>query len=1062
MGSVTVIALATAMLGKQGATIEPRLLRQPDIHGSNVVFCYAGDLWVSTTENGSIARRLTSGIGAESRPHFSPDGKTVAFTATYDGSGNVFTIPVEGGEPKRLTYGNNDQCMGWTPDGKIMFATPEGNPYGGRQAQLMLVDTKGGLPQQTPIKEFSSGQYFADGKRVAYNRFNSFNFNWRRYRGGSQGKISIYNLATNEYSELPAKREQNYHPIVLGNSIYYISDRANGTLNLYKNENGKDTQLTNDSSSDIRFPETDGTTIVYERDGYLYHFNPATGKEVKLAPRILSENLGSRPSLKNLQPYVSNFSISPSGNRIAVEARGELFSLPAKTGETRNMTRSSGVREMTPIWSPDGKNIAYISDASGDREVYVQPQAGGTATQLTNKPGFRIENISWSPDSKFMLLYSPIAVYKLDGATKQIVEITNFANGGGSVDVSPDGKWIAYTQAGANANGAVWLYEVETGKKVKITEGFFNDSSLAFDRERPYLYFASDRTFEPTFGHFEFSLKVDNTTRMYAVALTKDAPNPFLDRNDEEPEQGAKPPEKLAGEKPADKPSIELDGIGNRIMVLPLGPGNYNAVTGLGNGFAFVSSGVLFQYNMGSKAPVPLYEGVSAFEFTPNRQKMAVLGRGGLQILPVQPGQQPGAGRVDMSNVEAVIDPKAEWKQIFWDVWRYERDHFYDASMGGQDWLAIGKKYEGYLQYVNHRGDLNYILGLLIGELATGHAYIQGQGDLGAGAPRVAVGNLCADFEVLGDGVRFAKILRGFNDEEQYQTPLGLPGIDVKDGEYLVAVDGNPVSADVNPSQFLVGKVGKTVTLSVNSKPSMEGARKVRVKPIATDVPARYWDWVEGNRKKVAELSGGRIGYMHISNTAAEGSHDLVRGFYQQTDKDAVLVDERWNGGGYIQPWFVDTLARKKKAVIQPRYGNDQPEAPVIEGPMALLINGYAGSGGDFFPYMFRQAGRGPLIGKRTWGGLVGISGGYTTVDGGNITAPSFSIYNPETGEIIAENQGIDPDMDIDMRPDLVAKGEDPQLEAGVKYLLEQLAKMPPKKVRSRVPQVGKNGKINP
>ena len=1060
MGSVTVLALATAMMGKQGATIEPRLLRQPDIYGNTVVFCYAGDLWVSTTDNGSIARRLTSGVGSESRPHFSPDGKTIAFTGTYDGSGNVFTIPVEGGEPKRLTFGTNDQCMGWSPDGKVMFATPEGNPYGGRQAQLMLVNANGGLPQLTPIKEFASGQYFADGKRIAYNRFNSFNFNWRRYRGGSQGKISIYNTATNEYSELPAKREQNYHPIVLGEAIYYISDRANGSLNLFKNEKGKDTQLTNDATSDIRFPETDGKTIVYERDGYLFHFNPATGKEVKLAPKILSENLGSRPALKNLQPFVTNFSISPSGNRIAVEARGELFSLPARSGETRNMTRSSGVREISPIWSPDGKTIAYISDASGDREVYAQPQGGGPVTQLTNKPGFRIENISWSPDSKFMLLFSPIGVYKLDGTTRQITEVADFPYGGGSVDISPDSKWIAYTQAGANANGAVWLYEVETGKKVKLTEGFYNDGSIAFDRERPYLYFSSDRTFEPTFGHFEFSLKVEDTTRMYAIALTKDAPNPFLDKNDEEPEQGAKPPEKPA-DKPSDKPSIELDGIGSRVMVLPLPAGNYGAVTGLGNGFAYISGGVLFQYSLGAKAPVPLYEGVGGVDFTPNRQKMAVFGRGGLQILPVQPGQQPGPGRVDLSNVEAVIDPKAEWKQIFWDVWRYERDHFYDASMGGQDWLAIGKKYENYLQYVNHRGDLNYILGLLIGELGTGHAYIQGQGDMGVGAPRVPVGTLCADFEVLGDGVRFAKIMRGFNDDEQYQTPLGLPGVDVKEGEYLVAIDGNPINAETNPAQFLVGKVGKTVTLLVNSKPSAEGARKVRVKPIASDIPARYWDFVEGNRKKVAELSGGRIGYMHITNTAAEGSHDLVRGFYQQTDKDAVLVDERWNGGGYIQPWFVDTLSRKKKAMIQPRYGADQPEAPVIEGPMCLLINGYAGSGGDFFPYMFRQAGRGPLIGKRTWGGLVGINGGFTTVDGGNVSAPAFSIYNPETGDIIAENQGIDPDIDVDMRPDLVAKGEDPQLEAGVKYLLEQLAKMPPKKVRTKIPQVGKNGKIN-
>jgi len=383
--------------------------------------------------------------------------------------------------------------------------------------------------------------------------------------------------------------------------------------------------------------------------------------------------------------------------------------------------------------------------------------------------------------------------------------------------------------------------------------------------------------------------------------------------------------------------------------------------------------------------------------------------------------------------------------------------------MAGTDWNAILKKYEGYLQWVNHRTDLNYVLGMMIGELGTGHAYVQGAGDTGIFAvPRIQIGTLGADYEVKNGGVAFKKIVRGSNDFEQYQTPLGLPGVDVKEGEFLVAIDGKPVTPDTNPNQFLTGKIGKSVTLSINSVPSIEGSRKVRVKPIASDIPARYYEFIENNRKTVAKLSGGRIGYMHIQNTAAEGASDFVRGFYTQTDKEAMLVDERWNGGGYIQPWFVDTLSRKKKAMIEPRYGAHTPEAPVIEGPMALLINQYAGSGGDFFPYMFKQAKRGPLIGKRTWGGLVGINGGYNLVDGGNLTSPSFAIYNPDTGEIIAENQGVDPDVDVDMRPDLVAEGRDPQLEAAVKYLLEELAKLPPKKENKTVPKLGKNGKINP
>jgi tricorn protease len=544
---------------------------------------------------------------------------------------------------------------------------------------------------------------------------------------------------------------------------------------------------------------------------------------------------------------------------------------------------------------------------------------------------------------------------------------------------------------------------------------------------------------------------------MYAMALNANVPNPYLEKNDEEP-AGVTNEAKTED----DGMKIDLNGLANRIMVLPFPAGNYGGFTGTKNGFFAVADGVLTQYTMGSKAGTPIYEGVGSYEMTPDRQKMLVMGRGGPQIVPVAPGGNPNTGRLDLSGVEAVIDPKAEWKQMFWDAWRYERDYFYDDSMGKQDWLALGKRYEKYLGDVNSRFDLNYLLGMLIGELGTGHSYIQGQGDLGIIMPRNPVGNLCADYVVENGKVKFAKILRGSNDSEQYQTPLGLPGIDVKEGEFLLEIDGNEVNASTHPATLLQGKIGKTVSLLVGPSASGSGARKVRVKPISSDLNARYWEFIDGNRKKVLELSGGRIGYFHVRDTAAQGSEDVVRGFYSQWHKDAILVDERWNGGGYIQPWFVDTLSRTRKAMIQPRYGGDQPESPSNQGPMALLINQYAGSGGDFFPYMFRQAKRGPLIGKRTWGGLVGISGGYNLVDGGNLTAPGFSIYDPEKNEIIAENMGIDPDIDVDMRPDLVAQGKDPQLEAGVKYLLEQLAKMPPKKERVGTPKVGSNGKINP
>lgn len=1070
MTSLSVLALASTLMHTQQQTIEPRLLRQPDIHGNTVVFIYAGDLWASSTDGGSVARRIASNVGARTgnaankpyaSPHISPDGKWVAYIGNYDGTANIYVVSIDGGEPKRVTYSNGlDLPLGWTPDGRIAYSTSEGVPYLGRQSKLMYVSPKGGVPQDTPIKEIASLSFYPGGDKIAYNRFNSFNFNWRRYRGGTQGKISIYDFKTNKYEELPAKREQSYWPMVVNDSIYYISDRANGTLNLYKNSGGKDTQLTKFTDADIRFPSTDGENIVYERDGFLYQYSIKGNSDSKINIRIPSENLASRPALKNLAPYITDFALSPSGVRVAVAARGEIFSVPAKSGETRNMSNSSSSREKNVDWSPDGKWITYLSDKNGEWELYSQPQAGGEAQKLSDGT-LKLSSYVWSPDSKKIALFGvDTKINILDVETKKIVEMDDLQFGGGGFSFSNDGKWAAYCKGKDGGFKTVVLYEIATGKKQNVSDGFFDDNDVCFDKGGKWLFFSSSRVFAPTFGRNEFSLKVEETERLYAVSLKAGTPNPFLDKDDEEPDSTKKEEKKEDGPK---GPDIDFGGIENRIIALPMGVSSYGGMTSADNGFFYVNNGVLFQYNMGAKAPTPIYEGIGPFAFNPSRSKIAVMGPVGIQVLSVQPGlnaQTPG--RIDLSNVEAVIDPREEWRQILVDAWRYERDSFYDPNMNGVDWNAVLKQYEGYLQWVNNRTDLNYILGMMIGELGTGHAYVQGAGDMGAPTPRIQVGSLCADYEVFGGGVRFKKIVRGSNDFEQYQTPLGLPGIDVKEGEYLVAIDGKPVTTDTNPNQFLLGKVGKSVTISINSSPSLDGARKVRVKPIGNDSAARYYEFIEGNRKKVAQLSGGRIGYMHIQNTAAEGSSDFVRGFYSQTDKEAMLVDERWNGGGYIQPWFVDTLSRKKKAMIQPRWGANQPEAPTIEGPMALMINQYAGSGGDFFPYMFKQAKRGPLIGKRTWGGLVGINGGYTLVDGGNLTAPAFSIYNPETGDIIAENMGIDPDIDVDMRPDLVAEGRDPQLEAAVKYLLDELAKLPAKKNTKIVPKVGKNGKINP
>jgi len=1056
--------LAAVALLSQAPDSNPRLLRMPHVNGENVVFTYAGDLWLAKL-GGGVARRLTSSNGQEQNAKISPDGKHVAFTGTYDGNADVYVIPIEGGEPKRLTFDpEGDVVLNWTPDGKIAYASTAGN-FTNRQQRLWLVDPKGGISDRTAIAEVAQASYFPDGKRIAYNRQNSANFNWRRYRGGSQGKISFYDFEKNQYSELPAGREQNHFPMVAKGDVFFISDKNQGTLNLYRHdpESKRTTQLTQFADADIRWPSTDGETIVYERDGLLYAYDIDTAKISPIAPTINSENLWARPYLRSVGNQISGMSLSPSGVRLAVEARGEIFSLPAKDGDTRNFTGTSGVRERMPEWSPDGKHIAYISDATGHYEVYMRPQMGGEAVQLTTNAKIPIQNMEWSPDGKKILITSSAnELWILDVETKKLTSVLKINYGLGGVDWSPDSKYLAFTDAGANMFGALKIYDLATGKTTQINEGRYDDGAVAWDRNGKYLYFVSTREFSPSFGQYEFSLKVEDSQRVYVIPLQKSDGNPLIADGDEEGAKASAAAPGGPGGPPASSTDVKIDweGLGDRAVPLPWPTGNYQALVGVNNGVLAYSSGTLLKFDLGTREPSTIITGLGgSFAFNANRTKMAYNMGGTVGILDVRPGVQIGQGRVSTSDVQLIVDPRAEWKQMFWEVHRYMRDNFYDPNMMGVNWDAIGKRYAEYLPYVNHRSDLSYVFGMMIGELGTGHAYVQG-GDFGPGPTPIAVGNLGADYEVSGNYVRFKKIYRGVNYDQSRRGPLGEPGVDVKEGEYLLEIDGQKVDRNTHPASLMLNKAGRHVTLTVNSTPSLTGARKVRVRTLATEGNLRYVDFVEENRRKVEQASGGRIGYMHIPNTAFEGAVELIRGFYSQTDKEAVIVDERWNGGGYIQPWFVDTLARKKRSWIQPRHGNDWYDAVAIEGPKAMLINGYAGSGGDFFPYMFRQSKLGPLIGTRTWGGLVGISGGVPLVDGGSVTAPSFALYNPETNTIIAENTGIDPDVEVDLRPDLWAKGQDPQLEAAIKHLMDQLAKTPKRQPRTTVPKIDSKGRV--
>lgn len=1046
-------------------------MRFPSIRGDTVVFTYAGDLWVAKT-SGGLARRLTSSPGVETRPFISADGRTVAFTGQYDGLTNIYTIPIGGGEPKRLTYDpEGDQCVGWTPEGRIAYISNAGN-FTNRQYRLWTVDPNGGLPHKTVLNELSSLSFFPDGKTIAYTRQLSFLFNWRRYRGGSQGKISFYNFAENRYWELPSKREQSFYPLVVGKELFYISDKANGVQNLYRyNLDSKhEVELTHYTDEDIKTPSTDGKTIVFERDGLLYLYDIAGGTARKMDTKIVSEDLSARPYLRNVSTQISSLSLSPSGVRVAVEARGNIFSVPAKHGDTRNFTNLSGARARLPQWSPDGKTIAYITDQTGGYEIYTQAQLGGTPTKLTSETSGTITDLDWSPNGKYIRFSKTNrTMWLLEVATKKLIQMAKAPYSFGDTDWSPDSRWISFINVGSNSFGVVYLYELATGKTTAIDDGSFNDSHVSFDLNGKYLYIVSSRSFHPTYGEYEFSLKVDDSDRIYVVPLTKATANPLTVQSDEEPDTGGAsstpkphtgPPPKADGAGGPPEVKVDLDGISSRILPLPMPATAYQAVLGASNGAFYYSNGTLAKFDMESHESTPIMSGLfGALSMNPSRTKLAYYALGVLGVLDVHPGLAMGQGRVDISDVEEVIRPRDEWRQMFWEAWRSERDQFYDPHFNGVDWNEVGKHYEHYLQWVNNRADLNYVLGLMIGELGTSHSYVIG-GDLGPMPRPIPVGLLGVDYEVSGNNVKFAKIYRGHDYDETARGPLAEPGVQVHEGDYLLAIDGTPVDGHTNPNSLLLNKVNRYVTLTVNSQPSMTGAQTVRVRPVASEANVRYFDFTDRAAEYVSKASDGKIGYMQIRDTAEQGSIDFIRGFYAQTNKEAVIVDERWNGGGYVQPWFVDTLARKVFAMAESRDSINSPIEPAIGGPKVMLINGYSGSGGDFFPWMFREAKLGPLMGSRTWGGLVGIDESPNLVDGGIVTVPSFAIYDPKTGEIIAENHGVDPDIDVDQRPDKVAEGQDPQLEAAIAYLVKELREHPNKNKPIDIPTVSPLGKV--
>jgi tricorn protease len=1063
------LALSSSAFAQERLT---RLLRQPDIHGDTVAFVYAGDIWLASAKGGD-ARRLTSGEGMEYFPKFSPDGRWIAFTGDYSGSRQVFVVSTDGGAPRQLTFYNDvgalpprggidNRILDWTPDGRQILFNPHRLPWSDRMPAHYVIPVEGGMEQPLPIPEGSAGSYSADGTKLVYTPIEREFRTWKRYRGGRAQDVWIYDLKANKAEQLTNNQYTDNQPVWLGNTIYFTSDREDGKLNLWSYDLGSKQQkkITNHLDYDVLWPSADRTQVVYEAGGYLYRLDSATNKSERIPIRVYGDFRNTLPYFKNVRENIEWFWLSPTGARALFVARGDVFSVPAKEGEIRNITQTPGIRERDATWSPDGKWIAYLSDKGGEYEIYVRPADGtGEERQVTRDgKAWRFEPL-WSPDSK-MLAFSAkdLTLRILDVASGKVTDVDKDDYG----DIrhyrwSPDSKWVAYTKQNEARFSSIYVHSVADGRSHRLTSGMTDDNEPVFDPKGRYLYFTSNRDFNLTFSGWEFNYVYTDPERVYVAVLAADGPALFLPQSDEE--KVTAPPAPGTEEKTGDKKEepkkgplvVKIDpaGFENRVRAIPGASGSYGLLSAVNNGVLYVEGNdepSLKLYNIDDRKEETVLDGVQGYELSANGEKLLVsMGRNTYAIVNAKPGQKVADSTLKLDTMEMKIDPKVEWAQEFTDAWRILRDWFYDPNMHGLDWNAMRAKYSQLVPFVAHRADLDYILGELAGDMNAGHVYVGSPSDINI--PRVDNGLLGANIVAADGYFRIDHIYPGENWHEAFRSPLTEPGVKVKDGDYILAVDGKSTKGVDNFYRLLENKANRVVTLLVNSRPDTAGAREEKVRPIRKETNLRYLDWVASRRAYVEKASGGRIGYIHLPNTGAEGNRELVKGFYPQVAKDALIIDDRYNGGGFIPDRMIELLDRPvlnywARRGVKP---NATPAFAHV-GPKAMLINGYSASGGDALPYYFRKRKLGTIIGTRTWGGLIGISGNPSLADGGSVSAPQFRFFDTE-GMWAVEGVGVPPDIEVVDRPDLVAAGKDPSLEAAVKLLLDELAKNPPKPV---------------
>ena len=1078
--------LGAVLVSAATASAQTRLLRFPDVHGDRVVFTYAGDLWLAPTSGGD-AVRLTTHPGQELFAKFSPDGAWIAFTGQYEGDEQVYVVSSRGGVPKELTFypargplaprwGYDHQVYGWTPDGSAILFRSWRYGWGLSETRLFTVAKDGGLAKPLPMPVAGAGDVSPDGTRVVYSPlFRDFR-TWKRYQGGWAQDLFIFDLKTNDLVQVTDHPRSDRDPMWVGDTIYFTSDR-DGTLNLYAYDVGtrETRKLTTSTTWDVRWPSADPDgRIVYELGGELRLFDTRSGTDRPIPIRVPTDAIPARPSHRNVADFIEGFELSPKGKRALIVARGDVFTVPAEKGPTRNLTASSGAHDKWASWSPDGKQIAFLSDRDGEEEIYLVPQDGSSPPEQLTDGGHAMRyRLRWSPDGgRIAFSDKDGQIYVVNVTTREIVQVANERHGQvNDYEWSPHGGYLAFTLTDDSGFGSIYIWSAADGVLHRVTGEAFNEFSPAWDPAGNYLYYLNDRQFQPQIGAFEWNYVVDRETGIYALALRKDVAHPFPPESDEvELEETEK---KSEGEKEKESSEetapigIDFDGLAERSVRVPVEDDNYGSLSAIEGHLLYVRSGPFYYgrpsdikpslriFSIKERKESVLAEGISGYALSSDGKKVLVRQGKELNLYDAAPNGTGSKKTVSTAGLFADIDPRAEWVQIFNEVWRRYRDFFYVENLNGYDWDELRHQYGALLEFVGHRSDLNYVIGEMTAELNNSHSYISGGDFEIPERPKVALPGARFELDEASGRYRITEIFPGQNEEERYRSPLTEIGVDVSPGDYVLAIDGVELSASESPYKELRYKADRPVRLTVNDRPTMDGARDVSYRPIPSEADLLYLDWVRRNRERVTKMTDGRVGYLHIPDMGPNGIREFIKWFYGQIRKEGLVVDVRHNGGGNVSQMLIERLRRELLATGFSRTDESATTYPavVFYGHLVCVLDENSASDGDIFPAMFRQAKLGPLVGKRSWGGVTGITNRGPLIDGGTVNVPEFG-FTTVDGKWTIEGHGVDPDIVVENDPASVIAGRDPQLERAVEEVLRAIDAEPRKLPERPAPPV--------